>query len=190
MYDKTIELRKSGKFYLRDLWAAAGWDGLRPVWRLEFQCAREVLPEGLTESLAAFLPSLPSIWQYLITEWLRLTIPNPGDDTRSRWATHPLWELMALAQPHAEGSGARVRKTRVPSDDTLFKNGLWAISSFMAREGISEMDEAFGEFLHRANQYHARHRPSGPETMAEYLQRKALAKSRRYNTPAPGSSSE
>src|SRR6185436_12048287 len=45
LYDKTLEIQKSGKEYLFPLWKAAGWDGNQPVWRLEFQVRRTVLGE-------------------------------------------------------------------------------------------------------------------------------------------------
>ena len=43
LYHKLLECKKSGKEYLLDLWARAGWDQEMPVWRLEFQFKREVL---------------------------------------------------------------------------------------------------------------------------------------------------
>jgi len=41
LYDKTVEVRLSGKEYLQDLWAAQGWRvATVPVWRLESQFRR------------------------------------------------------------------------------------------------------------------------------------------------------
>ncbi|MFZ2170991.1 MAG: hypothetical protein WAW61_15310, partial [Methylococcaceae bacterium] len=45
LYNKTLELEKSKKDYLKPLWKMAGWDEESPVWRLEFQYKREALKE-------------------------------------------------------------------------------------------------------------------------------------------------
>ena len=39
LYDKTLELKKSRKDYLKPLWSAKGWEPDQSVWRLEFQLA-------------------------------------------------------------------------------------------------------------------------------------------------------
>ena len=41
LYDKTIELTKSKKDYLKPLWVSEGWDQHSTVWRFEFQYRRE-----------------------------------------------------------------------------------------------------------------------------------------------------
>jgi len=44
LYDKTLEVeKKSHKFYLHELWKAAGWDGTSQVWRMEFEAKRNAL---------------------------------------------------------------------------------------------------------------------------------------------------
>ena len=49
---------------------------------------------------------------------------------------------------------SRFRKERLPHDEALFVNGLGAITSFMAREGITDLGEGFGEFLAHAERFH------------------------------------
>ena len=34
--------------------------------------------------------NLNGLWSYATTDWLRLTIPTPEDEPRSRWPVHPL----------------------------------------------------------------------------------------------------
>lgn len=90
LYNKRIELRKSGKTYLEPLWREAGWDGEQAVWRLEFQFKREVLDQLGLSSVPGVLGNLNGLWSYATTEWLKLTIPSESDQTRSRWPIHPL----------------------------------------------------------------------------------------------------
>ncbi|HEU0153886.1 MAG TPA: hypothetical protein VFQ84_11155 [Arenimonas sp.] len=183
LYDKTRELLKSGKDYLKPLWAAQGWEEGQTVWRMEFQVRREGLPDELKGPALDAVPLLGLLWRYLTTEWLRLAIPSDSDDTRTRWPVHPLWEALAgvFDVPPEASPLVRVTKTRAPGDDAIFKAGLWGLTSFMAREGITQLDHGLGEFLQALKVYH-----DGPEAaearhLAQYLDRKARAKARRYN---------
>ncbi|MBD3822733.1 MAG: hypothetical protein IE914_10840 [Thiotrichales bacterium] len=49
----------------------------------------------------------------------------------------------------------------------------------MAREGISSLDEAFGEFFNQARVFHEQERNGD---IADYLHKKAFEKTKRYNT--------
>ena len=182
LYDKTVELLKSKKDYLKPLWAARGWREGETVWRMEFQARREALPDELKVSAVAALEHEAAWWRYLCTEWLRLSIPSEGDDTRSRWPTHPVWQALADVWdlPADTPLLNRVSKARPPGDDAIFKSGLWGLSSFMAREGIDNLDEGLGEFLHALTEYHDNNPIS--EGMAAYIDRKVKIKARRYNT--------
>lgn len=65
------------------------------VWRLEFEFKRDFLKDRQLSSLAAVLDNLNGLWSYATTEWLRLTVANLADATRSRWPTHSLWIALA-----------------------------------------------------------------------------------------------
>lgn len=182
LYDKTAETAKTGKDFLTPLWTAKGWKPDETVWRMEFQARREALPEVLRGATADALPHLGAWWRYLATDWLRLAQPSDSDETRSRWPTHPVWEALASVWdvPADAPLMQRVDKARPPSDDAIFKSGLWGLSSFMAREGIADYSEGLGEFLHALERYHEDNPLS--EGLAAYMDRKVRLKARRYNT--------
>jgi hypothetical protein len=182
LYDKTLEITKSGKDYLKPLWSAKGWAEGQTVWRMEFQTRREGLPFELKCIAVDALPNLGAWWRYLATEWLRLAIPCESDETRTRWPTHPVWEGIANAWdvPPDAPLMTRVTKERAPTDEILFKNGLWGLSSFMARQGIASLDQGVGEFLHAVQRYHDEIPATGG--LAGYVDRKVRLKARRYNT--------
>jgi hypothetical protein len=120
MYDKSREIKQSGKEWFLDVWHTHGWseeDGC--VWRVEFSFKREVLHEVQQENMshevlfwgiedAYALPErLPVLWAYAAGQvdggpdgvpdgWLRCVLPN-GDKNRSRWPTHPVWQLIQTA---------------------------------------------------------------------------------------------
>ena len=185
IYDKTDEVERiSHKDYLKPLWQQSGWTPGQTVWRLEFQLKRDAMPEQCFASIENMIASVPMMWHYLTTEWLRLAIENPNDDTRSRWSTHPLWETLSkLDHPASIPTLNRVRKVRIPSDQTLFKNGLWGLTSFMAREGITDFGEGLANYLHQAERFHRTSEQIQDTVQFEhYVLRKVLAKGRRFNT--------
>jgi hypothetical protein len=184
LYDKTLELQKSHKDYLKPLWTAAGWQEGQTVWRLEFQYRRDVLKELGIRKIPDLLNNLAGLWRYAIEQWLRLTLPSSSDATQTRWPLHPLWLALAGANWHETVTPAltRARKTRLPSDESLFINGLGFITSFMAREGITDMGEGFGEFLHHAHQYHDHKGQHYGKRFQDYVDAKVLVKAKKYNT--------
>ena len=184
LYDKTLELQKSQKDYLKPLWSAAGWRQGQTVWRLEFEFKRDALKELGVASLDDLLPALAGLWEYATASWLRLTVPNPDDQTQTRWPNHPLWDDLA-AVPWSDDLTsplARLRKERIPSDESLFINGLGGLTSFMARHAITDLGEGFGEFLAHAERFHESHQRKSGKDFKGYVREKVSAKARKYNT--------
>jgi hypothetical protein len=126
LYDKTREVRQSGKTWFEDIWRHNGWmeedDGR--VWRVELRLKREALHElsqegkfhGI-EDVYELPDLLPLLWAYgvgcpgaaaagaeVVSDdapygWLRCVVP-PGKrkkTRRSRWPTHPAWDVVQRA---------------------------------------------------------------------------------------------
>ena len=187
LYDKTREILKSGKDYMKPLWALEGWDGKAQVWRMEFQIRREGLPLEMLGAAGEVLRCNGTLWRYLCDEWLRLAIPSDSDETRSRWPTHPLWtDLSRLWDIDPEAPPlSRVSKSRIPSDDQLFRNGISGLTSFMAREAITDYGHGLGEFLQALEAYYDNPMRQFPEGLQDYIRRKTKGKARRYNVRLP-----
>ena len=180
LYDKLLELEKSRKWYMRDVWALKGWDGLAPVMRLEFQLERAALVELGVDTVSDLVAKLPALWLYCTTDWLRLKIASASDDTPTRWPDHPFWVEMisAWTTEPAVLAAVRSRRERIPSDERLFLHGFGGITSFMASRGITDLGEGFGEFIAQATEFHVeRKMPLG-----RYVKSKVLEKGRRYST--------
>lgn len=185
IYDKTEEIRKSGKTYFHDLWKAQGWDGQQTVWRLELQYKRSVLRELGVEVAKQLSLNLAALWRYGTKNWLRLTLPNMSDETRSRWPNHPLWDELIDVDWECElyEGLVRVQRARVPDDRYLYVNGISGITSYMATKGISDFNEGLSGFIREAMAYH---KAMGIETGADlqsYARLKTNEKAKRYNTP-------
>ena len=184
LYDKTLEIQKSKKDYLKPLWSAAGWKEGQTVWRMEFEFKRDALKEMGIFSLDDLLPQLASLWRYATEHWLRLTVPHSSDSNQTRWPNHPLWDELSSVEWSEVSSVplARLRKERIPSDESLFINGLGGLTSFMARHGITDLGEGFGEFLAHAKRFHKNRKAQSGKDLARYVLDKVSTKARRYNT--------
>ncbi len=184
LYDKLLEIvTVSKKDYLFPLWEQAGWDGSQHVWRLEFQVKQEAIKQfGLTE-FDLVLDNLGGIWGYLTTEWLRLSIPNPSDSTRSRWDIHPIWTLLASVDWEEKG-GELTRAfpvLRSPGNDWLMTNSLSALTSFMAVNGIYDFEEGIDALKAHLFVYHDEKAFLYGQSFSSYIWDKVACKVRQYN---------
>jgi len=185
LYDKTLEIEKqSKKFYLHKLWKMAGWNGTDKVWRLEFEIKREVLTQKGLPKLNNVLANLNGILSYATTEWLRLTLPNPDDKTRSRWPIHPLWGYLSSVDWETNGGplSSRFTAARLPGDDKLFSMGLSTIISYMAREGITDLYAGYEAFIAALYDYHVGKSLFLGLPFDDYIAEKVAIKGRQFNS--------
>jgi len=114
IYNKTKEIKHSGKFWMPDIWKLRGYDGVADVWRVELRWKREALheikQEGVfhgIETLEDLRAYLPYLWTYGVGHtqggddgspdgWIRHVIPT-DDATVSRWPVSPAWQVVQSA---------------------------------------------------------------------------------------------
>jgi hypothetical protein len=144
LYDKTLEIKSSGKDYLLDLWRQQGWQEGQTVYRVEFQFRSEVLRQLQSAQYPHILSRLGMLWHYGVYDWLRLTQPNPDDQTKSRWPTHPLWEVFQSIPWTGAGNPERIdlKLSQAPADEILARYYFTALTSFMAAKQINNADHA------------------------------------------------
>jgi len=95
VYNKTQELKKSGKVWLADAWATCpGYDPARDVWRFEGQMRREGLQSFGVKDPREALDSLPALLGSMLS-WCSLRVPRGRN--RTRWPLDPRWEALAAA---------------------------------------------------------------------------------------------
>ena len=140
LYNKLAEIIESGRTDLLPLWQAGGWKSGESIWRIEFQFRREAMAQHGLVSLGSVLSNLSGLWSYASTEWLRLTIPNLDDQTRSRWPLHPLWGYLSSIDWETDGGplSRSFKATRLPEDKRIFSLGVSSIASYMAKHGITD----------------------------------------------------
>jgi len=184
LYYKLLQAVKIGSDYLLSLWEAGGWKPPEQVWRLEFQLRREILVQhGLTK-LDAVLGNLNGLWSYATTEWLKLTLPNPDDQTRSRWPIHPLWGYLSAIDWETNGGplARRFTPARIPGDDKLFSMALSVLVSYMAREGIEDSLEGYKGLITALYDHHNAIAKHLGLSFEDYLDQKLAIKGKLFNT--------
>jgi hypothetical protein len=130
LYDKTKEITRSRKDWMKAVWLANGWDGQSRVIRVEFRYKRECLHELGVEEPYAFLDQLPGLWAYSTFQWLRHTHPT-GDTNRGRWPVSPFWQAIQSADFFANGVPA-VRECKHTGNLTLICQMLAGCSTTAA----------------------------------------------------------
>ena len=184
LYDKTLEILKSRKDWLRALWLACGWDGRSRVLRLEFEIKRDVLKELGLESLADVMRARPGLWSYATTEWLRLTLPNPEDATRSRWPIHPLWGWLSSVDWDGEPGPVSRSFTpeRAPRLEWVRRQALSAMCSLMALRGIYDDVQGLALLQREVNTYIGDRSERQMVTPSKLVHDQVALKARRFNT--------
>ena len=184
LYDKLYEIGLSHKEYMIPLWQQSGWVEGDPVWRLEFEFKRELLQQKGLFTLMDTLNHLNGLWSYATTEWLKLTMPNPDDQTRSRWPIHPLWLLLASLDWETDPSPlqSRFTYTRTPNDKVLLDRAMHAFTSWMATNGLIDPQQGFKEFCLAVGKRIAHHAEYQNLFSEEFILQKVASKARRFNT--------
>lgn len=183
LYNKTEEIKESGKFHLKDLWKQQGWEEGQTVYRLEFELKNRVLQEHEASTVDALLSRSGGVWRYCLLNWLKLTIPSTVDSTQSRWPLHPLWDALSQIEwfRSFEGTSMPVRSQRIPSDSYLYVSGLAGITSFMAVKGIYDFNVALEAYAKEARYYHNELGLITGIGFSGYVEEKVLTKTRKYN---------
>lgn len=181
IYDKTREIEtQSKKFYLYDLWKEHGWDGESIVWRVEFEFQTQILKSFQFRSIAKAVNNQELLWALGTEDWLKLVIPTPNDSNRSRWSVHPVWEEIRQATAHGSPIPVKeVSKASLPSDETLFVNGLGYFISFMASRRIKNVDLAMKAYIREADYFYEEQGRLFKSIVAEKLKERA----KRFNIP-------
>jgi len=150
LYDKSAEIARSGKDWMRTVWGDR-FDPSRPVWRMEFQLRREVLAQCSLQEPEDVLQKRQDLWTYA-TSWLSLRSPRPGE-RRTRWPVAKAWVQLsraALGAPHSSLVRQRIKK----HDESVLVRGLAGYaSSLAALAGVNDLDVTMLVSRRRVLQY-------------------------------------
>jgi hypothetical protein len=185
LYDKTLEIgQHSAKAYMYELWERRGYRSGETVWRAEARFRREYLRRFGLRTLSDVLGSVPALWKEFTVETLRLSIPAPRDQTRSRWPNHPLWDFLEKVDwgTPFEPITRSPRKIGAPSDEYLARQLASLITSWMGREGNWDPGQALSALERITYEHLAGQRAVTQLLPDEGLIARARVKGVRYGT--------
>lgn len=184
LYNKIQEIIHSGKAWVINTWLPGAWTPGEDVWRLEFELKRDFLKEKRLSTLESVLDNLNGLWSYITTEWLRLTVPNESDATRTRWPIHPLWEVLASVDWQTAPNVLldRYSNARTPSEQRLISVVLGSLVSYMAMHSIDDRNEAINGILSALHEHYSTVASKSGITFDEYLAKRIAVKARDFNT--------
>ncbi len=137
IYDKTREVKVSGKEWLYEVWKGNGWDGESKVIRGEFRYDRDCCREMGIEDPYSLLDQFDSTWAYSTQQWLRHTKPSL-DRNQSRWETSEVWALVQTAMLSKPDPVPAVRQKKIEADARRALAGFVGFGvSLAVRSGLS-----------------------------------------------------
>jgi hypothetical protein len=160
IYDKTRELKKSGKRWLWDHWGQAV-DPERPVWRIEFQFKRDEVKSFRFGDLSELLWGLQDMWRHATHTWLNYRTPT-SDARERRWPVDPVWEDVRAVEIVPRVCGVIPKRNKELDEERTLRLMQGCLSSLGALHGWLDFEEAWeGSRPLVAAQFEERGRPFG-----------------------------
>jgi hypothetical protein len=147
-YNKYLEIRQSKKHWFMDIWLNAGLNVLK-VWNIEFQIDREFftgtsIDDRILDTAEDVMDAIPSIWNYLTTEWVTYRVPDNA--RRTRWSLHPWWQSLKRFEECKKIT--RQKQVELPTLDAIAPPLVGYMTTAAARIGGSLEDGSFFKKLY------------------------------------------
>lgn len=97
IYNKSLEIKQSGKQWFEHIWRENGSSLTKDIWRVEFQLRRKILKEFDINTVEHLWSKLDRVWAYLTQDWLQLK-QDYGDNNVSRRKVKRKWEIVQKAE--------------------------------------------------------------------------------------------
>ena len=165
IYDKSKELKVSGKEWFREIWAqSAGYDPDLPVWRVEPQYGREFLHKYRIETVEDLRAQQDALFRYALA-WFSWRDRQITDlDHPQRWPVIAAWAALGESRP-VSGPLPLARVIR-PKLLRLSQGAYGYLSTIMAITGETDEEAALARLLADVR------RQKGAEGMREVLRKK------------------
>ncbi|HYE09862.1 MAG TPA: hypothetical protein VEF53_06760 [Patescibacteria group bacterium] len=152
IYDKSFEVKQSNKkLWFHDIWRENGLD-IDKVWNVEFEIKREFFKEMQIDSVEDALERINTLWEYCTKEWL---IKKNNDRTRiERSTTNEVWvDIQNLFKDYKSRDMIKREKQLEYDAVSLVPGTIGNITSFAARTGIENFEEAMNQLMLQGNKY-------------------------------------
>lgn len=168
IYDKTLQVDQGGHDWWPTVWGSRYQPG-RPVWRVEFEYARQLLDEFTLTRPTAALAATGDLWGYATEQWLSHRTPT-GDTTRSRWPTSPQWQRIEQSSlRHSPVGATRIRRARTAGSIRRLLPAITGyLAAFAALAGTTDIADTLDAIAEPLHDYQT----ISQTTFAERIQRR------------------
>lgn len=118
IYNKSLEIKTSGKSWFNEIWKNQQMD-IEKVWNIEFQVGRTFFKDYNIETVTDFSLKTRAIWEKLTSDFLCYI--NQDDSNISRCSTKPEWLILQSAYEDyvKQKIIKRVKQMRCSADELL-----------------------------------------------------------------------
>jgi hypothetical protein len=174
IYNKTMEVMKSGADFWPDLWGSR-YDPSKPVIRVEFEIGKLGLGQFEVTTPGEAIEKAGAIWRYCTDQWL--TLRDVGvDQTRSRWSIAEQWKVVQGASLSDGAHGIkRVYDGRKRGDlRKLAPPLIGCLTSFAALLGVETLEEVMDQLPQFSHRYERAMGKSFEDRVAEKSEKWAM----------------
>lgn len=151
IYDKSKEIKKSGKLWFGELW---GIEEPENVWRIEYQMRRAPLKQFGINSIDDLTEKIGGLWSYLSENWFSLRLQD--NDQQNRRSLLPWWADVQEQQKEF-GPAIRLRRGMGPinpaSASWLVCHISGCLASFAAKIGATDFLDAINQLNNEMHVY-------------------------------------
>ncbi len=146
VYDKSKEIRRSGKEWFRDVWAQhASYNPDLPTWRVEYMYGREFLHKHRIESVEDLRLHQDALWRYGLA-WFSWRERQASDLAHpQRWPVVAAWAALVAARPFS--AALPVARLVRPKLLKLAQGAYGYLSTIMAITDETDEEAALGRLL-------------------------------------------
>ncbi|WHH57287.1 hypothetical protein [Petroclostridium sp. X23] len=152
IYNKVLEVNtKNQKLWFYDVWSQKGLD-IDNVWNIEFEIKRDFFRNREIETVEDVFQRIRDIWQHCTGEWLVKV--NYNRSRIERCEVDENWRKVQQAFNQYNGTGLISRVKQIEADASILIPGaIGYITSFAARNGITNIDDVFNTVYQQGVQY-------------------------------------
>lgn len=151
IYDKSLEIKTSGKTWFNDIWRNNNLN-IEKVWNIEFQLGRKFFKERKIETVIDFILKTKTMWKYLTTEWINFIIND--DINISRCTVRKNWTSLIKAYDNYVGEQMiKFDKQRNRRAEKLIPLLVGVFSSYGACKQRIAPEEIIEEFKQDMQEY-------------------------------------
>lgn len=151
IYDKSLEIKTSGKTWFNEIWTSQDMD-IENVWNVEFQVGRKFFREHNIETVNDFIVHMRGIWEYLTKDWI--TYINLDNSRKERCTTKDEWlEIQKTYQTYCNYVPIKREKQLNKDADNLIPLLVGVLTSYGACKQKIVLDKVIDDFKDDLDRY-------------------------------------